>query len=349
MTTFFKTFYRALLLGLTICWAQVSMAQIPPGYYDAAAGLTGEPLRTALSGIIDGHTELQYNNLWINFFSTDNNAGKVWDMYSDNPSGTPAYQFTFGSDQCGNYSGEGDCYNREHSIPQSWFNSSTPMHSDLFHIYPVDGHVNGQRGSWPFGETNSPSTTTTNGSKVGPSSWPGYSGTVFEPIDEYKGDFARTYFYFMTRYKFYVSGWTSDMFSGDNLSPWAEDMLVAWDAADPVSTKEINRNNTVYGVQGNRNPFIDMPSWVGAIWGPTADIEDFEFQPIKLIVGDESLAVNNILSERLDIQIFDILGNLISSTQIQSGNNTIDLPASQGVYILNASSNGKHYSQKFVR
>ena len=165
----------------------------------------------------------------------------MWDLYSDDPSGTPSYTYSFGSDQCGTYSSEGDCYNREHTVPQSWFNGATPMYTDLFQVYPVDGYVNGQRGNHPYGEVGSSSYTSSNGSKVGNCNYPGYSGTVFEPIDDFKGDLARTYFYMMTRYKNNVTGWTSDMFSGDNLSTWAENMLLDWDDLDPVDQKEIDR------------------------------------------------------------------------------------------------------------
>lgn len=89
--------------------------QIPPGYYDSADGLQGFPLKTALYDIIKNHTARSYTQLWTDFKSTDKKAnGKVWDMYSDNPNGTPPYEYTFVTDQCGNYGGENECYNREH-------------------------------------------------------------------------------------------------------------------------------------------------------------------------------------------------------------------------------------------
>ncbi len=122
-------------------------------------------------------------------------------MYSDNPGGTVPYTYNLtDADQCGNYGGEGDCYNREHSWPKSWSDEDAPMYSDLFHLYPTDGYVNGRRSNYPFGDVGSASWTSMNGSKVGSCSYPGYSGTVFEPIYEYKGDFARSYFYMTVRY-----------------------------------------------------------------------------------------------------------------------------------------------------
>ncbi len=246
-----------------------ALAQIPPGYYDTAEGLNGDDLRLALHNIIDDHNVQSYSSLWTHFQSTDKKPNnKVWDMYSDVPGGTPPYEYTFGSDQCGNYGGEGDCYNREHSWPKSWFNNTSPMNSDMFHLYPTDGYVNGMRSNYPFGEVSNATWTSQNGSKRGTMNAYGFSGTVFEPIDEYKGDFARTYFYMSTRYYTEDSGWdNNDMVDGADLKDWAVDMLLAWHEADPVSEKETDRNNAVYDIQNNRNPFIDYPEWADCVWG----------------------------------------------------------------------------------
>ena len=252
----------ALVFQTLLVWAQ-----IPANYYNPASGLTGTPLRSALHLIIDNHTVKSYSSLYTYYLTTDAKPnGKVWDMYSDIPNSTPPYQFNF-SQTCGSYSNEGDCFNREHSWPQSWFNSSSPMVSDLFHVYPTDGKVNGIRSNYPYGEVSTPTITTLNGSKLGPCTFPGYSGIVFEPIDEYKGDFARTYFYMCTRYYTEDSGWqTNDMITGANLKPWALDLMKKWNQQDPVSAKEIARNNAIYTIQGNRNPFIDHPEYVCLIW-----------------------------------------------------------------------------------
>lgn len=247
-----------------------SKAQIPSGYYDGTEGLSGVTLKTELYGIISSHTVLSYNSLWSHFQNTDKKSnGKVWDMYSDTPGGVPPYEFTFGSDQCGNYTQEGDCYNREHSLPKSWFNDASPMYSDLFHLYPTDGFVNGKRSNYPFGEVGNATWTSLNGSKLGNSSYPGYTGVVFEPIDEYKGDFARTYFYMVTCYHNVVSNWNSPMLNGTAypaFDDWAIEMLIEWHEADPVDNKEIARNDAVYDAQNNRNPFIDHPEFACAIW-----------------------------------------------------------------------------------
>jgi endonuclease I len=247
-----------LLFVSTILFSGLT-AQIPPGYYNSAAGLTGASLQMALHNIIDGHNSVSYTSLWTHFQNTDKKpSGKVWDIYSDVPSGTPPYEFTFVTDQCGSYSGEGDCYNREHSWPQSWFSSATTPSSDLFHIYPTDGYVNNQRGNLPYGTVGTPIWTSMNGSKRGYCVDPGYGSMVFEPIDEYKGS---------TRYITEDAAWTTSF--GTNKSvilPWEASVLLNWSHLDPVSVKETDRNNDIYGIQNNRNPFIDHPEWADSIW-----------------------------------------------------------------------------------
>jgi endonuclease I len=259
--------------------AFVSQAQ-PPGYYSTATG-TGYTLKTQLYNIIKNHTAVPYGSLYscyqgtYNGNATDKKAnGKVWDMYSDIPNGTPPYEFNWGQ-TCGSYSNEGDCFNREHSFPQSWFNSNSPMQSDLFHVYPTDGKVNGIRSNFPYGTVANPTKITQNGSKLGPCSFPGYTGTVFEPRDEYKGDFARTYFYMATRYENLIAGWQNNG-NADNVlngtstqvfDTWQLNLLYQWHIQDPVSQKEIDRNNAVYSIQNNRNPYIDHPEWVAVVWG----------------------------------------------------------------------------------
>lgn len=236
-------------------------------YYKNADGKSGKDLKTAMSGIISKHETLSYNALWDAFYTTDKRTdGKVWDMYSN------ATNFTFGTDQDkGSHKTEGAAYNREHSFPKSWFDDEYPMYTDLMHIMPTDGFVNERRGNSPFGETDKPTYTSKNGfSKLGKSSVSGYSGTVFEPNDEYKGDFARIYFYMVTCYEDKVSGWNCDMLSGDKypaLADWALKMLLRWAEEDPVSQKETDRNAAVCKLQGNRNPYVDYPGLEQYVWG----------------------------------------------------------------------------------
>lgn len=258
-----------ILLALVGITAQ---AQAPAGYYNNANGLTGTELKAALHNIIDNHTTISYDAVWNAFYNTDHrtdNTNKVWDIYSDIPGGTPKL-FTLGDGQCGTYSQEGDCYNREHSWPQSWFNSANTPSTDLHHIFPTDGFVNSKRSNYPYGEVSSPTYTSHNGSKLGPCTVNGYSSTVFEPIDEYKGDIARAYFYISVRYYGEDSDWsTSGMTNKSEILPWAMTMLLQWNDQDPVSQKEIDRNNVIYNnYQHNRNPFIDNPEYAHMIWDP---------------------------------------------------------------------------------
>lgn len=253
-------------LALAACLFSLSLwAEVPAGYYDAAVGKSGEELQKSLSTIINNATDVGYSGLWNLYRTTDKRPdGKVWDMYSD------VTDFVFGTDQCGTYSSEGDCYNREHSVPKSWFSEQSPMKSDVWHVYPTDGKVNGMRSNNPFGEVGSGASSSKNGfSKWGKCVTPGYSGTVFEPNDEYKGDFARTYFYFATRYQNRINNWGGIFVSSyPHIVQWQLDMLLRWNEMDPVSQKEIDRNEAVYASkQGNRNPFIDYPELVDLIFG----------------------------------------------------------------------------------
>jgi endonuclease I len=274
-----------ILSFLFITLYATANAQPPAGYYNSASGKTGTDLQQALHDIIDNHTSVSYTTLWTSFKTTDKKSnGKVWDMYSDIPGGTPPYEYTFVSDQCGNYDSENDCYNREHSWPKSWFNDASPMYSDLFHIVPTDGYVNNRRSNYPYGEVGTATWTSLNGSKLGTSITPGYSGIVFEPRDEYKGDFARNYFYMATRYYNEDSGWPgSEMVTGSQFKPWAKTMLLIWAQLDPVSQKETDRNNAVFAIQNNRNPFIDHPEYANSIWGTNVGIRDQQAE-IALLV-----------------------------------------------------------------
>lgn len=241
-------------------------------YYQAADGRKGQALKTAMFNIIKSHKVLSYDDLWPAFKTTDKRSdGKVWDMYSN------ATNFTFGTDKAGNYKKEGDVYNREHSFPKSWFNDQKPMYTDLVHLVPTDGYVNGRRGNNPFGETKGERYKSKNDfSKLGYCTYPGYTGIVFEPNDEYKGDFARIYFYMATAYEDKITGWSqSAILQSDAYQPykdWQQKMLMEWSKKDPVSQKEIDRNAGVWSWQKNRNPFVDYPGLEEYIWGSKKDV-----------------------------------------------------------------------------
>ncbi|MCD7971253.1 MAG: endonuclease [Candidatus Azobacteroides sp.] len=341
---------RSVIFLFLIVHPFFSYAQEIEVYYADAFGTQQANLKTALKSIIRNHTQRSYQNLWSDFRQTDNKGdNKVWDMYSDVPDGEPAYVYYYTSDQCGNYNGEGSCYNREHSMPKSWFNDGYPMYTDLFHLYPTDGYVNGRRGNYPFGEVGTITWLSTNGSKLGSSSFPGYTGTVFEPIDEYKGDFARTFFYMVTCYEDELLSWTGteamrtlNATTYPSFQNWAIELLLKWSRNDPVNEKERDRNNAVSSIQHNRNPFIDYPQLAEYIWG---DSENYVFQPhlntnieegymlsCQLAVKQGKLHISS-LSPETSIRIYTLYGEMILQEKTTGHDILIVLPG-EGIFIV---------------
>ncbi|MBS1546975.1 MAG: endonuclease [Bacteroidetes bacterium] len=338
-----------LLLALAIKLPS-AVAQPPAGYYDSAEGLSGLALKQALHNIIDNQDPLTYSGLWNAFSTTDATpANKVWDIYSDVPGGTPAYLYNFGSDQCGSYNSEGDCYNREHSFPQSWFNSQMPMNTDLFHLYPTDGYVNNMRGNLPYGDVGSADWTSTNGSKKGLCVDPGYNATVFEPIDAYKGDLARTYFYMMTRYYGQMSGWSSPVVQNGDLIPWNLAVMLQWNDLDPVSPKEIARNNAVYGLQENRNPFIDRPEWVHAIWGGTAAVAERGSRTMNVYADASGLHISRQSSDAGMLLVLDPMGRHVFQAPINGTQSDLAFTGAAGAYIAEVVTPNGRTVKRFVR
>ena len=253
-------------------------------YYDVNGSNTS--LLNSVNAVIADETVLHnvgYGGLKSAYETTDvRSDGYLYDVYSDNTHYVP------GSNYAGSYSAVGDGYNREHTIPQSWWGGGTSdQGSDLFIVLPSDAKANGARSNNPYGETDSTDMYRLSGDPIGNklgtsnnSNW--VSGTVFEPFADRKGDLARTYFYAVAMYWKNGSGngevtkWTSgeggSVFSSSGKNGFVQkylNMLLKWHKDDPVSQWEINRNNNVENVQKNRNPFIDHPSWVDLIWGGT--------------------------------------------------------------------------------
>ncbi|MDE6345656.1 MAG: endonuclease [Muribaculaceae bacterium] len=240
-----------------------SICAVPANYYNSINGLADRDLKNALHKLIYNHTEVKsYNALPEYFRTTDNFPGTDywWDMYSDME---VSMYITFGT-----------YMNREHCFPKSWWggSTSTPAYVDLFHLYPSEAAANQAKSNYPLGEVVT--STFDNGVvKVGyaKTGQGGGSSKVFEPNEQYIGDFARTYFYVVTCYQNLT--WASknmymlEQNTYPTLKPWAVDLLLKWHRADPVSQKEVDRNEAVYGFQGNRNPFIDHPELVEYIWG----------------------------------------------------------------------------------
>ena len=362
-----RTSLQTAFLLFCLFTLAITNAQPPQGYYAAAENTSGQTLRTAMHNIIKSHTSLSYNELWQAFYTTDARPdnGKVWDMYSDRPGSSPSYYFTFGSDQCGNYSGEGDCYNREHSVPKSWFGGSVaPMYTDLFHLIPTDGFVNSKRGNLPIGKVINSTWTSTNGSKVGTSNISGYSGSVFEPIDSFKGDFARAYFYMATCYMDKNLGVeTQSNFSGGDLKPWAKELLLQWAAMDPVSQKEIDRNNAVYQLQHNRNPFIDYPELAEKIFGNDSSpfstgsgISTYSDSNRWRVYPNPTSSIINMQSfdyqiDGICVTMEDIAGKTLLKHQTDNSDNIqidlSDFPA--GIYFVTIASSKHIHTYKIVK
>lgn len=269
-----------ILFGIIVF--SLGYSQIPNGYYDRAAGKTCAELKSALKYIItESHRPLPDDFLLAQYALTDvkprevgsGSTTVIWDVYADNPNGPDPYNYNPSTQNCGNYNSEADCYNKEHTVPKSWSNDDPIAEGDYHHVVPSDGWVNSKRSNFPFGKISGPAEfTSLNGSKLGNSGVAGITGKVFEPIDEFKGDMARCFFYFITRYQDEVkSTWAKNaqVFSADsfptiniNYLP----LMLAWHEADPVSDKELIRNEGGYTYQGNRNPFIDHPEYVEVIW-----------------------------------------------------------------------------------
>jgi endonuclease I len=324
---------------------------IPQGYYDGATG-TGYQLKTQLFNIINNNTNTNnspsdYGELWTLFtqsafrdqyYDFDNT---LLDIYTEIPTAADSYSYSTTSQQCGSdgYNGEGDCYNREHTLPQSVWSSAYPMYSDAHFVLPTDGKVNGVRDNYPYGKVNNASWTSSNGSKLGSNLnsgySAGYSGTVFEPINEFKGDIARCLLYFATRYEDQITNWSYTMFNGTSNQVFTNtflNILITWNNLDPVSQYEIVKNHAVYTFQGNRNPFIDHPEYVCQIWSAacsTLATDSFQTATISVFpnpTNNHSITIESI-NELDKIQLITVNGQIlkqITNPILQNKTYTID-------------------------
>ena len=260
------------LFSLSICGllsanVVVGVAAIPENYYSSVDGKkNADAILTTLCAIIDDHNVIAYSGLEPYYAQTDFYNDTLWDMYS-----TCTFYMSHANVP---QSAVCDGWNKEHVCCQSWLGSG-PMVSDLFNVYPTDARINNLRSNYPYGVV-----ATNNGfskdpdhhglGKLGTSTTSGI-GVCYEPDDQYKGDFARTFFYMVARYRNNVlnSGNGAKMFTSNptNFTAYSLSFLLDWHRQDPVSQKEIDRNQAVYGIQHNRNPFIDYPELVEYIWG----------------------------------------------------------------------------------
>ncbi|MEM6515691.1 MAG: endonuclease [Bacteroidota bacterium] len=359
---------KYIYLIISIALSSSIYAQPPSGYYDSATGV-GFALKSQLKEIIDDINDnngqpfhdntIAYNTLWTTYESSDVRAdGKVWDMYSD-------CNFTFVVDQDSGSGGNDECdkFNREHSFPRSWFgdNQGLPIFSDAFHVIPTDKKVNGIRGNLAYGEVASANYTSLNNSKRGTSSLAGPTGDVFEPADEFKGDIARGYFYVATRYEDLIANWEANDTDGDSMldgssnrvfEQWALDMLYSWHINDPVSQKEIDRNNAIFAAQDNRNPFIDNPQYVQDIWQSVLSSEtSIDLQELNMYPNPNN---SNYLSigtqQKISAEFYDILGKLVLAKSVSANNGRINISdLNQGIYLVKLKSVNATVTKKFIR
>jgi endonuclease I len=351
---------------LLIC--SLGFAQIPNNYYDNATG-SGYTLKNQLKTIIDNiddgngqnfhDTSVTYGDLWEVYKTSDvRSDGKVWDIYSD-------CNFTFVTNQDNGTGGGAECdkYNREHTFAQSWYggNNSHPLRSDAFHVLPTDKKVNNIRGNLAFGEVLTANYTSSNGSKRGASSISGPNDIVFEPINEYKGDIARGLFYVSVRYQNEISSWENNNNGADNMldgsgdrvfEQWALDMLYRWHTEDPVSQKEIDRNEVIFNHQKNRNPFIDHPEYISSIWSSVLSIDNsFSFNTIKLFPNPSNGNTITVSSmENLQLTFFDILGKKVLQSTSTTTNKTVDVSKLRtGIYFVKLENETGSTTKKFIK
>ncbi|MGL4332151.1 MAG: endonuclease, partial [Bacteroidales bacterium] len=334
------------LLSLSLCaFAGVFFtlyAQEPDGYYVQAEGSKKEQLKTKLSSIVNsGAKTIGYDGLWTAYKSTDlKEDGTYYDIYS-------TCTFSPGVKQCGNYKYVCDCHNREHTVPQSWFSKASPMVSDIIHVLPTDGKVNGQRSNYPYGECASGDKESEKAlGRLGACTFPtSYSGKVFEPDDEFKGDIARIYFYMATRYESKVGSWGGEAFGNGSypgLKPWQIELMLKWHRQDPVSSKEIKRNNGVYSVQKNRNPFVDHPELAEHIWGTkmneiwnlTSSLD--KVSDLKIYGYARSVKIEGV-SSAISFKVYNVAGHVVKQGYAEE-DCSVSLPQS-GIYIVSVQTN----------
>ena len=265
-----KLLRLSLALVASVMPALSMLAQIPEGYYSSLKGKKGAELKTAVHKIIKNAKVLEYGSgnqsTWWGFYVTDvTDDGYCIDRYS--PRSTWQKYGNRGSSIGG--------MNIEHSFAQSWWGKTDcNLKKDLFNIMPCESKINSSKGNRGMGIVTK--VTNTNGAtKVGS----GANGlNLWEPADEWKGDFARGYMYIVTAYEDYANKWTSE---GKNslynntyptLKEWAYKLYIQWAKEDKPDAVEIKRNNDVAKIQGNRNPYVDFPNLMEYVWGDSTNI-----------------------------------------------------------------------------
>lgn len=260
--------------ALSLLWGN---AEYNPQYYSAMDGKRKEALKAAAKECVSAHQQLVYMDLPNYWQYSDvypekyDGQTRWWEMYSNR-----ILLIRQGQSAKSSFSANG--MNREHSVPKSWWKVGsdeqyTPAYSDMWNLYPSESEANMAKSNYPLGIVGSDVSYDNGCTKVGVPQfgYGGGAGKVFEPADEYKGDFARGFFYMATVYDdiYWQTryNWMFTRASYPTLQPWAYEMLLEWSRQDPVSQKEILRNDAVEKSQGNRNPFVDFPMLAEYIWG----------------------------------------------------------------------------------
>lgn len=358
---------KLFLLSLQGILAFTLAAQIPSGYYATLQGKQTAELKTALHDIIikDTTRYLSYgsgskNRTWYGFYNTDRDTenSQILDMYSGVVRYFPSNYVSSG------YPGFGNELHIEHSLPKSWWGGyEWAAYKDLNHLYPSDGSTNISKNDNPLGIVTGNPTTNNGVSKIGPGVYPGFAGTVFEPANEYKGDFARSYFYMATAYEHYVNVWAvskpENMMQKNKypvLNAGAIELLLDWHRKDPVSEKERTRVEKVFEIQGNRNPFIDYPELVEYIWGTLKD------KPWGVIAGagDLKLQFSITLSPLHDIlnidtnekeltcTVFSLNGQQMMKRKLNGSDSFSLQMLDNGMYFIQLQSGNKRTTHKFT-
>jgi hypothetical protein len=232
------------------------------------------------------------------------------------------------------------------------------MVSDAHHIYPTDGKVNGQRSNYPHGECSGGTTLSGGKGRLGASTFSEYSGTVFEPVDEYKGDFARTYFYFTTRYMNTSVTSGGGVFGNTfgELDTWCIDLYLKWSRQDPVSKKETDRNNAIEVFQHNRNPFIDHPELAEFIWGTKKGSTWSLTSAVEELKVEFSISPNPAQNEltiksdetNLSYTIYNLNGQTLQEQQLNLGRTISINQLENGMYLLQLKTGNRKSIHKFI-
>lgn len=318
---------RHFLLWATLITCLAVMAEaIPAGFYDGINGKQDAELKTTLSLLVRGGERYDYG---VTTYHTSSNppewekgdlkaygtwqalpftdylpGGQVWDMYSNS---TRYYPNRLGDSGCS--------LNIEHCLPKSWWGGTVnEAYKDLYNLNPSDQRANSQKSNYAPGHVTKGDKFDNGSFRMAKANTSGYGYICWEPAEEYRGDFARAYFYMATAYEYLE--WTAypDYISNASYLMFSEpiqQVLLDWHRADPVSDKECCRMDYISDIQGNRNPFIDYPELVEYIWG------DKKGQAVDLnaltCAFEPGLCINEEPLPELE-DIYDIIINLPAIT-----------------------------------